>query len=192
MTNNPQLYTPERSDERDKILERFRGIEPTAWAGLEAIFPALLRDFGVNTGSALEFGCEYGYSTAVLAHHFDNVIAVDTFEGDVHSGIKNNHLSQTAWNLANFKNVELVVSDYRDFESDVKFDFAHVDIIHNFYDTFQCGKKALQCAPVVVFHDTESFPEVRRAVAALASEFNCEFHNYPLCYGLGILKKNEP
>jgi hypothetical protein len=65
----------------------------------------------------------------------------------------------------------------------------HVDIVHTFEDTYKVGKWAVQHAPVVIFHDTESFLDVKMAVAAVAEEADRAFYNYTPCHGLGILVK---
>jgi hypothetical protein len=43
---------------------------------------------------------------------------------------------------------------------------------------------------VVIFHDTISFPAVKKACEDLAEKHNMEFYNYPLYNGLGILIRN--
>jgi hypothetical protein len=68
-----------------------------------------------------------------------------------------------------------------------QYDLIHVDIVHTFEDTLACGRWAADHAPVVLFHDTESFSEVKRAVAAIAEDTGKTFYNYPHCYGLGIV-----
>lgn len=183
----PKLYLPKYFI--SGVGHKFRGTEPSAWQGLPSIIPCIMEDFGVKGGSAIEFGCEFGYSTAALAHCFERVVAVDTFEGDEHSGVKSNHIGRTAWNLANYPNVELKIADYREFTTDENYDFAHVDIVHTYDDTFACGQLALDLAPVVIFHDTTSFADVFRAVSDLAEANNCDFHNYHHHNGLGIIKR---
>jgi hypothetical protein len=96
---------------------------------------------------------------------------------------------QTIGYLAPFENITLVKSDYKDFIKDNNeiYGLTHIDIIHDFEHTYECGEWAVQHSRVTIFHDTESFPEVKRACQELADNFDLEFHNYKESYGLGIL-----
>lgn len=176
--------------ELDRNVRLYRG-GASPWGGIAYVIKQLLEDFNVGRGQALEFGCEYGYSTAVLANYFDRVVAVDVFTGDIHSGPRQNFLQETQKNLIDFPNIELIQSDYRDFEIKETFDLVHIDIVHTYEDTLACGQKALKVAPVLLLHDTVSFPDVFRAMLDLAAEFNCDAYNYLADYGLGILVKKE-
>ena len=156
---------------------------PSAWWGLECIIGAIIKDFGIGTEKALEFGVEYGYSTYALAQYFDKVVGVDTFEGDQHT--KNGQVEMKDIQELMPPNVMLIKSDYKDYQDDEQYDMIHVDIVHTYADTFKCGEWALKHSSLVIFHDTESFPEVRRAV----QDLDPDFFNYPFCNGLGIICK---
>ena len=149
----------------------------------------IIERFDVDSTNALEFGVEYGYSTSALSNYFTNVIGVDTFTGDIHSNIKDDHLEQTKGYLEPYKNIELVKSDYKDFIKDNSdnYGLTHIDIIHDFENTYDCGAWAVQHSKVTIFHDTESFPEVKRACQELSHNYDLEFYNYKESYGLGIL-----
>lgn len=156
----------------------------SAWVGLESILGDLIKRFNVGTKLAVEFGTEFGYSTVALSNYFDRVIGVDTFKGDKHAGYKDT-LEQAQQNC-DYSNITLFQSDFRDFPMP-ECDLAHVDIVHEYQPTFDCGQIAIQKSPIVIFHDTESFPEVKQAVADLAKKYNKRFYNYPKHFGLGIL-----
>jgi len=176
-------------------LPIFRGSYPpgSAWGGLERILPELVRLFcREDRGRALEFGVEWGYSTAALAQLFSEVVGVDTFRGDPHSGFKEDHLKETRANLTAWSNIRLVQQNFRNFIQDQAFDsrysLIHIDMMHDFETTYTAGRWAAAHAPVVLFHDTESiWPEVKQAVLEIAEESGREVYNYPKCYGLGIL-----
>lgn len=170
---------------------------PSAWAGLEQILPALLADFEVAGGTALEFGVQHGFSTAALANYFNCVVGVDTFAGDQHAGFGDPAatLAATKARLKEFSNVTLIRSDYQSFwgplgkfSRGANYDLVHVDIVHTFAETYECGELAVRHSDCVIFHDTISFPEVQRAVAQLATESGRTFFNFPKYYGLGILR----
>jgi len=159
--------------------------EQSAWMGLESILDDLIKRYNVENSLALEFGVEYGYSTIALSNFFTLVVGVDTFEGDTHSGHKEEY-ERAKKNCGEYDNIELVKADYKDFikSDDAWYDIIHIDIVHTYEDTYKCGKWAIQHAPVVIFHDTESFPEVRQAVEDLSKG---KWDNYPKHNGLGII-----
>jgi hypothetical protein len=169
---------------------------PSGWNGLEKIMPALVKLFcRTNRKLALEFGVEYGYSTAVLAQLFAGVVGVDTFVGDDHSNHKENHLAVTQENLARWPNIALHQFDYRDFIKHIdgtlypaNYSLIHVDMLHDFETTYTAGKWAAQHAPVVLFHDTNYiWPDVKEAILKIAEETNRDVYEYKECFGLGIL-----
>lgn len=161
----------------------------SAWAGLEAIIPDIIQTFKIAPGRALEFGVEYGYSTYALAQYFDKVIGVDTFQGDEHAGV--HEIDMEAIQSVMPPNVLLIKSNYKDYQDDEKYDMIHIDIVHTYKDTFECGDWSMKHSDLVIFHDTQSFPEVKRAVEDLATKYGAEFYNYPFFNGLGILCKSQ-
>lgn len=162
---------------------------PSTWGDIPTILKQLIEDFHIDTKKALEFGVEYGYSTYALSNYFENVIGVDTFLGDVHSNFKQNHFEQTSNNLKNCSNIKLIESDYKDFIKNCfeRFDLIHIDIVHNYEDTFRCGEWAIEHADLTIFHDTESFLDVRRVCIDLSKKFKAPLFNYEHSCGLGII-----
>jgi predicted O-methyltransferase YrrM len=165
----------------------------SAWGNIPTILKDIIERFNLKQDLALEFGVEYGYSTSAMANYFTNVIGVDTFEGDPHSGFKDNHLETTTNNLADFNNIQLFKSDYKDYIKDNNdmYDMIHIDIIHNYNETFECGEWAIKHSKCVIFHDTLSFREIMRVCEDLSIKHNLEFYNYKESYGLGILINNN-
>jgi len=160
-----------------------------AWVGLEKIILDIIEFSAIETNSALEFGVEFGYSTAVLANYFKNVTGVDIFTGDQHAGYHGDIYEITKNNLRDFNNIKLVQADYRDYIADNStfHDLIHVDIIHTYEHTYACGLWSAMHSKCTIFHDTESFPEVKHAVADIAKKLNKKFYNYNKCNGLGIV-----
>jgi|NOAtaT_6_FD_contig_31_1448198_length_1167_multi_4_in_0_out_0_2 predicted O-methyltransferase YrrM len=180
-------YIPEKRE----TPELMRSM-PTAWGDIPTILKDIIERFEVGNKKCIEFGVEFGYSTSALANYFEEVIGIDTFEGDVHAGIRTNHFQMTSENLSSFPNIKLVESTYQDYckeDSKERFDFAHVDIVHTYEDTFSCGDWCVARSKVTIFHDTESYPEVKRAVTDLAKKHNAKCYNYLGSYGLGIIVK---
>jgi predicted O-methyltransferase YrrM len=178
------VYKPRRKVKPDKMIQ-----VDTAWAGLEMIIEDILNRFEIKRERCIEFGVEFGYSSAVFSNYFTEVTGVDTFEGDVHTTHKGNHFEQTKNRLSAFQNIQLHKSDYKDWikTDDSHYDFAHVDIVHKYDETYECGLWAVNHSACTIFHDTESFPAVRKAVIDIAKTAGKKVYNYPKCHGLGII-----
>jgi predicted O-methyltransferase YrrM len=161
----------------------------TAWKGIESVLGDLIQRFGVGRRRCLEFGVEFGYSTAALSCFFDEVVGVDRFTGDKHTVNRSDVFAETSERLSVFRNIRLVRSDYRHWiaQDDTLYDLIHVDIVHTYVDTFTCGLWSARHAHCVLFHDTVSFPAVRRAVSAIAHLTGKRFYNFEESNGLGIL-----
>jgi hypothetical protein len=161
----------------------------TAWKGIESVLGDLIGRFGVGTHHCLEFGVEHGYSTAALSCFFDSVTGVDTFLGDKHTRDTRDLFAPTSERLACFNNIRLVRSDYRDWiaKDDTLYDLVHIDIVHTYLDTLTCGLWSTRHAQCVLFHDTESFLAVKRAVIDISRQTGKRFYNFRESNGLGIL-----
>lgn len=162
----------------------------SAWKGLESVLSDLIKQFDIGTRRCLEFGVERGYSTAAFSCFFDSVTGVDTFLGDKHTRLKGQDIYlETSTSLSGFHNIKLIQSDYRDWiaKDDSFYNLIHVDIVHTYVDTFACGLWSAAHAQCVLFHDTESFPAVKRAVIDISRESRKTFYNFTESFGLGIL-----
>jgi len=161
----------------------------SAWEGIQNILADLIERFHIDTGRCLEFGVEYGFSTVALSSYFESVTGVDIFHGDRHTVNKQDIFDETTRRLSPYSNIKLVRSDYQDFikQDHGTFGLVHVDIIHTFADTFACGLWSANHSQCTIFHDTESFPQVRQAVVEVARATGKKFYNFKESYGLGIL-----
>ena len=178
-------YLPRKTVLPERLIES----KSQAWVGLEKILLDIIEFSEIETNSALEFGVEFGYSTAALANYFKHVIGVDIFTGDTHAGHHGDIYDLTKNNLRDFKNIELVKADYKDYTASTNqsFDLIHVDIIHSYEDTYQCGLWSAEHSACALFHDTQSFPDVKRAVSDIAKKTHKKFYNYRKSNGLGIV-----
>lgn len=162
---------------------------PSGWRGIESVLGDLIQRFELATGRCLEFGVEHGYSTAALSCFFTTVVGVDTFLGDKHTRDTRDLFAATSERLSCFDNIQLFRSNFRDWvaKDDSFYDLIHIDIAHTYIDTFDCGLWSVRHAQCVLFHDTESFPAVKRAVIDISRKTGKHFYNFTECYGLGIL-----
>jgi hypothetical protein len=184
-------YVPERLS----IPSRVASV-PSAWRGIDSILPDLLDRFHVGRGTALEFGVEFGFSTVALSNYFERVVAVDHFLGDSYAGRPANSddlYNETRERFLPYPNISLHRESWENFTGHHVggFDMCHIDIDHSYEQTWGCGFWAVQHAPVVIFHDTTSFPDdVGRAVQDLAEQFNMKLYEYDDHCGLGILTRS--
>jgi hypothetical protein len=179
-------YVPSVRKPSPRSIEVF-----TAWKGLEEIIPDIIERFDLGTERCLEFGVEHGFSTVALSSYFSSVTGVDTFQGDRHTAIFTDIYEQTLATVAPYGNIQLVRSDYQSFiksaEQSKMYDLIHVDIIHTFADTYDCGLWSAKHSTCTIFHDTESFPAVKQAVREVARETGKKFYNFTEFFGLGIV-----
>lgn len=167
----------------------------SAWKGLESIILDILDRFQIGRDTAIEFGVQYGYSLVVLSNYFNQITGVDHFQGDKYAGsLKSDTKDSVMKSIEPYKNISMVDMSYEQYIKDkdqAHFNLAHIDIIHDYDPTYLCGEWCCRHADIVIFHDTESFMDVRRACENLAAQFNRVFYNYNKCFGLGILAKRE-
>lgn len=185
MTKGIKVYLPKAYETPSKLIH----VEMSGWQGLEKIISDIIRQSGIKNDRCLEFGVEYGFSSVAFSNYFKSVVGVDTFEGDIHAGFNGDIFPMVKEKLSLFENIKLIKSDYRDYirGNEERFDLIHVDIIHTYEATYDCGLWAAQHSDCTIFHDTESFPEVKRAVYDIAKKTGKTFYNYPSCNGLGIV-----
>ena len=178
-------YSPLKIDRPKRLAQS----QSQAWVGLESILLDIIEFSKIERNGALEFGVEFGYSTSALANYFKTVTGVDIFTGDPHAGHHGDIFDLTKNNLKEFENIQLVKSDYKDYikNNEDRFDLIHVDIIHTYEDTYACGLWSAKHSDCTIFHDTQSYPEVKKAVADIAKKTNKKFYNYRQCNGLGIV-----
>ena len=177
-------YIPARREAPSRSLDVV-----SAWEGIQNILADIIQRFNIDTERCLEFGVEFGFSTVALSSYFKSVTGVDIFTGDIHTFNKRNIYQETLARLAPYPNIELIQSDYRDFirNEHGRYGLIHDDIIHTFADTFACGLWSARNSQCTIFHDTVSFPEVRRAVLEIARSTGKRFYNFDESFGLGIL-----
>lgn len=190
------MAEPVRYEPKNLVSPVRRVDVPTAWDGVEKVIWDILERFDVSSKMALEFGVDYGFSTAALSDFFDVVIGVDTFEGDQHAGYRTSLYERTSVTLARFSNILLLPWSYQEWTArmsaaSLRFGMIHIDIVHTFEDTYACGKWAIDHSDVVIFHDTLAFPDVMKAVSQIADESGFYFYNHYFRHGLGILSKKE-
>ena len=182
------IYEPLERNQPRVFNER-----PSAWGDIPTIIQDIINRTGIKTNIALEFGVEYGYSTTALSNYFDKVIGVDIFTGDIHAGAVVDHYDSTKSNLAPWNNIELIKANYQEFihENENRYDLVHIDIVHTYNETYECGEWSVRHSDVVIFHDTESFPDIKKVCEDLALKYELNFYNYLPSHGLGILTKKS-
>ena len=200
----PLQYVPHTIIKPGRVLSGSYGT--SSWIGLESILADLLDHFRVGRDCALEFGSEHGYSLVALSNFFERVVGVDPFGQQTATEPIEPMRDRCLRNVAPYPNIALITAPWQlytqqfslvrekaleidpGYERTMNIDLIHVDGEHGYYDTFGCGDWACAHAPVVLFHDTMSFPDtVMPAVKALAEKHDRTFFNYDQSHGLGIL-----
>lgn len=208
---DPITYIPHTIIKPGRVLTGSYGT--SSWTGLESILADLLDHFHVGRELALEFGSEHGYSLVALSNFFDRVVGVDPFGQQTATDPIEPMQNRCARNIQQATNISLIVAPWQEYTKEfrrveqmavgideaykfaMKIDLIHVDGEHGYYDTFGCGDWACAHAPVVLFHDTVSFPDtVMPACKDLAAKHDRVFYNYDQHHGLGILvdKSHQP
>lgn len=169
---------------------------PTAWHPCESILEDLFERFGVDrSGTALELGVDWSFSTVALSNYFSHLIAVDMFTGgDEHAGWRGDDQYPTvSGQLREIPNVTLVRMDCREWMkvSSRTYSFVHCDLVHTYDLTKEVGLWAVKCCPLVGFHDTISHPDVRRAVSEICDATGKKFYEFQVEQGLGIVTDRE-
>ena len=186
------IYEPTKLVEPKHTLNLPPTVNGSAWKGMEWALTDILERFEVKRGICGELGTEYGFSAVALSNFFDKVVAVDTFLGDEHSTFRDNFYETTKGFVAPYPNIELVQASWEDYAAanpDAQFDMVHVDIVHTYEATMGSVGWAIKHAPIVIGHDTMSFPEVSWAFADIANANGLRYFNYIKDFGLGILVK---
>jgi hypothetical protein len=164
----------------------------TAWKGLEDYIFPIIKHFNIKQNITLEFGVDHGYSTDILSQAFDKVVGVDSFVGDVHiNHAQGDGFCNTVKNSFAGTNVEIVRSSFEDFikNNTNRYDLIHIDIVHEYEPTFNCTDWAIQHSDVVILHDTESFPEIKKVCQDISAKHHVGFYNITEHFGLGVLYK---
>ena len=162
----------------------------TAWKGLEDYIFPIIKHFNIQPNIALEFGVDHGYSTDILSQAFAKVVGVDSFVGDAHiNHAQGDKFYNTVKNSFANTNVEIIRSLSDDFikDNNNRYDLIHIDIVHEYIPTFNCADWAIQHSDVVILHDTESFPEIKKVCQDISTKHNVGFYNITEHFGLGVL-----
>lgn len=165
----------------------------SAWKGLEDYIIPIIKALNINPKIALEFGVDLGYSTDILSQAFEQVIGVDGFLGDsqiIHQ--QGDEFYNSIKKSFENTNVTLVRSLFEDFikTNFDHYDLIHIDIIHEYEPTFKCAEWAIQHSNVVILHDTESYPQVKKVCYDIMAKHYVRFYNIPEHFGLGVLYRN--
>lgn len=193
---NSSNFTPEFINAFEKFTPKIDQIVEhisSAWWGHKG-FALWLVDY-MKPKVTVDLGVDYGYSTFVFAYKNPNpVYGVDSFEGDVHAGIRNTYdFAMDVKTKHNFNNLTFIKGYFDDVAStwDKKIDLLHIDGLHT-YDAvkhdFETWTKFLSDDGIILFHDTISFPN---DVGRFFNEIPLPKVNFVHSAGLGVASRNE-
>jgi len=169
----------------------------SAWKGHGLFAMKLVETFNPNV--VVDLGFDYGFSTFCFAYpQIGSIYGIDWFQGDDHAGHRDtlndvDNLYQDLIKWYGVSNIEFIKSDFADAAKswDKKIDILHVDGFHSYeavkkdYENWIgfCNDDA-----VILFHDTESFPET---VGKFFNELDGFKFNRTNSAGLGVLTKSQ-
>lgn len=175
---------------REMICEEIIDIKPSAWKGhrsfakwlVETIQPAVIVDLGVD----------YGHSSFYLAiPNIGTIYAVDTFDSigyyvEHTDNYKHVNAMKEKYNFDNIVFIQGLFDDVAKTWSE-QIDILHIDGDHSYElvkHDYETWKKFLKEGSVIMFHDTESFPDsVGRFFRELEMPHKCHFKKSA---GLGV------
>jgi predicted O-methyltransferase YrrM len=165
---------------------------PSAWKGHRKFANWLVQRQQPKT--IVELGVDYGYSLFSLAEQgLGTVYGIDTFQGDIHSG---HHAD--AWpevhRILRENAYDNIVFLRATFDAAAEawclpIDILHLDGLHTYESTrhdLETWKHWLRESGVIIMHDTESFPGVRRVF----DELDWPKCNFRSSAGLGVLSRD--
>lgn len=168
--------------------------QPSAWLGHRNFANWLVKNMRPDT--TVDLGVDWGHSTFYLAEMgIGNVYGVDSFEGDNHAGIRDTfEYVNTTKEKYEFNNITFIKGLFDQVAKTwtKKIDILHIDGLHTYdavkYD-WETWKDFLKDESVVMFHDTESFPEdVGRFFNELEMPYKIKFIHSA---GLGVASRDS-
>lgn len=148
----------------------------------------------------VELGVDYAHSTFSFAGaKIGHIYGIDSFEGDVHAGIKNTFDIVTCFNekLISEKLINNNITFIKGYFNEVvktfdkQIDILHIDGLHTYAavkDDYESWVNKTHSNSIVLFHDVTSYPE---SVGKLFSEIQTPKFYFSHSAGLGVLCSNE-
>lgn len=166
--------------------------KPSAWTGHRNFAKWLVET--IQPKVTVDLGVDYGHSTFYLAEMgIGDVYGVDSFEGDNHAGIRDTlEYVTTTKEKYEFDNLTFIKGYFDQVARtwDKQIDILHIDGFHTYdavkYD-YETWKGFLKEDSVVMFHDTEAFPEVNKFFDELEMPYKIKFSHSA---GLGVASRN--
>ena len=167
--------------------------KPSAWIGHQNFAKWLVET--IQPKITVDLGVDYGHSTFYLAEMgIGEVYGIDSFEGDDHAGVRDTlDYVTTTKEKYEFNNITFIKGYFDQVAKtwDKQIDILHIDGFHTYdavkYD-YETWKDFLKEDSVVMFHDTDAFPEVNKFFDELEMPHKIKFNHSA---GLGVASKNS-
>ena len=173
----------------DKITSE----QPSAWLGHRQFANWLVQT--IKPEITVDLGVDFGHSTFYLAESgIGQVTGVDSFEGDGHAGFRNTYeYAKSIKDNFEFDNVTFIKGYFDNVakEWNQQIDILHIDGFHTHeavQHDYETWKGFLKPTSVVLFHDTESFPN---DVGRFFHGLSMPKFNFTHSAGLGVLSLNQ-
>jgi len=192
---NPDAYKAYVAPVKKTLEDLFNSI-PSAWIGHREFASWLVNE--VNPKFIVDLGVDWGYSTfSLAAPNIGRVYGIDTFEGDALTGIRNTYndvLGNVKWLKDKHKisNIQIMKGRFDDvatkWNPQNKIDILHIDgvpsEIQNDYDKWF---PLMSDDGIMLFHDTQSFDEVKK----FFSELPLHKMEFKHSGGLGVASRSK-
>ena len=148
----------------------------------------------------VDLGVDHGFSTFCFAMpRIGKVYGIDSFEGDVHSGQRNDYtyeyVLQKREKLFMNENVTFIKGYFDEVAKtwSLPIDILHIDGLHTYKavkNDYETWSKFVKDDGVILFHDT-CVEERNFGVKQFFKELDLPKVNFTQSYGLGVVSKNE-
>ena len=165
----------------------------SAWRELQAPYSDVVRH--IDVGVVVEVGVHYGYSLFTFAADYPNasVFGIDDFSYD-DSDKAREHLETHLSTFPNVKVIEATSHDARELwrnpRNYLDIDLLHIDGDHTYEgvkNDFELWESVVRPGGVILFHDIDSFDEVRKFFEEIEGGYKRELNLGP---GLGFWFKD--
>lgn len=161
---------------------------PSAWKGHRGFANWLTQHMRPEV--TVDLGVDYGYSSFALAEaNPGHVYGLDTFAGDQHAGFRDTYSQAESYRQQlNLNNITWIPGLFADTARswELPIDILHIDGLHTreaVTEDYNTWSVFVKPTGIILFHDTQAFPEVGAVVKSLPG-YCGEFEHSA---GLGIV-----
>jgi hypothetical protein len=169
----------------------------SAWNGHRKFAEFLVRR--MNPRVVVELGVDYGYSTFVFANALQQsnsgiIYGIDLFEGDIHTGFRNNYKKVLdCIESNNLTHVKIIQGEFGSISNIwmMPINILHIDGLHTYeavWRDYKNWSKFVESDGIILFHDVTAFYDIAKFFSEVQDGWLKIYFTHSA--GLGILTKN--